>query len=120
MIKTHCKDGKEMKTFHPFQLSVLHSSSKDVLSVEVSKLFIRKNLVGSHQHTIAVHSPDLTFTGKLHQREKFLRAGILYSGAILSMAGQALESMLLGSLNWIFLALGKNRDCVLPKKANLF
>lgn len=88
--------------------------------MEVSKLFIRKNLVGAHQYTIVVQSPGLTFTGKLHQREKLFKAGILYSGAILPMARQAPECMLLGSLNWVFLALGESRNCVLPKKANLF
>lgn len=86
MIKAPHKDGKEIKIFHPFQLALLHSSSKPVLSMEVSKPFLRKKLVGAHQHTIAVQSPDVTFTGKLHHREKFFRAGILYSGAILPMA----------------------------------
>lgn len=119
MIKTHHTDGKEGNIFHPFQFSVLRSSSKPVLSMEVSKLFIRKNFVGAHQDAIAVQSPDLTSTGELHHRKKFFRAGILYSGAILPMAGQAPGCMLLGSLNWIFLALGENRSCILPKKANL-
>lgn len=35
------------------------------------------------------------------------------------MAGQAPECMLLGSLNWIFLTLGKNRKSIMPKKAIL-
>lgn len=72
VIKTHHKEGKEMKNFHLFQLAVLHSSSKPVLCMEVSKLFIRRTLWG-HVSTplLCSQSPDLTFTGKLHQRERF-------------------------------------------------
>lgn len=43
----------------------------------------------------------------------------LFSGTILPMDGQAPECILLGSLNWIFLTLGKNRKSVMPKKAIL-
>lgn len=33
------------------------------------------------------------------------------------MAGQAPECMLLGSLNWVFLTLGKTKKSIMPKKA---
>lgn len=35
------------------------------------------------------------------------------------MAGQAPECILLGSLSWIFLTLGKTRKSIMPKKAVL-
>lgn len=42
-----------------------------------------------------------------------------FSGNILPMAGQAPECILLGSLSWIFLTLGKTRKTIMPKKAVL-
>lgn len=101
-------------------LSILHSSSKSVFNMEVSKLYLSGRTLWGHISmplTCSHHIwPSLeSFTRENSSSE--LECDTLFSGTILPMAGQAPECMLLGSLNWVFLTLGKTRKSIMPKKA---
>lgn len=116
----HHANGKERKISHPFQLSILHSSSKTVFNMEVSKLYLSGRTLWGHISmplTCSHHIwPSLeSFTRENSSSE--LECDTLFSGTILPMAGQAPECMLLGSLNWVFLTLGKTKKSIMPKKA---